>query len=163
MRSDEGQLFTPYNGTGGYVERLASIARAFAEVESGQLSKRQHDVLRALTDAGSDGATWRVVGAQLNLHHGQVSGALSNLHKGGGVFMLRRTVNRCHPYVAREFRYLYGRDEVWDSPATTRAGVRHNLLEQLLAECIATPGLTDAIKQLIAKVEQHDNAVTEKR
>lgn len=160
------QLFTPYNGTGGYVERPASIARAVQEVEDGTLSKRQQAVLQLLNNAGKNGSIWKGVGQQLNLHHGQASGVLSNLHKAGEVFMLRKKVQRCHPYVAKQFRHLYTDEQVFDTPATTRAGERHKLLEQLLEQCVEA-GKTGwgnyyctEISRTVDKVRAHDARTT---
>jgi hypothetical protein len=160
------QLFTPYNGTGGYVERPSSIARAVQEVDDGTLSRRQQAVLQLLNNAGKNGCIWKAVGQQLNLHHGQASGVLSNLHKAGEVFMLRKKVMRCHPYVAKQFRYLYTDEQVFDTPATTRAGERRELLEQLLAQCTEAGRtgwgnyhLTE-IARIVGKVNAHDARTT---
>lgn len=156
------QLFTPYNGTGGYVERPTSIARAVQEVEDGTLSKRQQAVLQLLDSAGKNGCIWQAVGQQLNLHHGQASGVLSNLHKAGEVFMLRKKVMRCHPYVAKQFRHYYTDEQVFDTPATTRAGERTALLNELYATCQTanqfgwSAGMQHAVTTIVDMIAAHD-------
>jgi len=68
----------------------------------------------------------------MNLHHGQVSGALSNLHKSGHVFMLHAQRNRCHPYCHAKHRVNYPPAARIDEPTQTKAGKRKDDLEQLL-------------------------------
>ena len=156
------QLFTPYNGTGGYVERPTSIARAVQEVEDGTLSKRQQAVLQLLDNAGKNGCIWQAVGQQLNLHHGQASGVLSNLHKAGEIFMLRKKVMRCHPYVAKQFRHYYTDEQVFDTPATTRAGERTALLNELYATCQTakdfgwSAGMQQSVTTIVDMIAAHD-------
>ena len=128
-------LSTPYNGTGGYVERPASRERAEQEAADGTLSARQTAVLAALHECGVGGATWREIGTRLGLHHGQVSGCLSNLHTAGKVTMLRRTANRCHIYVHADYKYAFGLDERWDQPARTKTGTNRERLEHLRHVC----------------------------
>lgn len=161
MKNDM-QLFTPYNGTGGYVERPASIDRAVREAKDGTLSKRQAQVLSQLELAGAQGATWKTLGQLLNLHHGQVSGALSNLHKAGAVFMLRAKQQRCHAYVLRRYRWAYTDEQVFDTPATTRAGERTALLNELYATCQAaievgwSAGMQQAVTTIVDMIAAHD-------
>ena len=156
------QLFTPYNGTGGYVERPASIERAVREAQDGTLSKRQSDIVQELDVAGVQGATWKTLGQILNLHHGQVSGALSNLHKAGEVFMLRAKQNRCHSYVLKRYRWAYTDEQVFDTPATTRAGERPALLNDLYATCQAakevgwSAGMQTAVTTIVDMIAVHD-------
>ena len=163
MTSDM-QLFTPYNGTGGYVERPASMERAVREAEDGTLSARQQAVVDALDATGVKGATWRTLGQLLNLHHGQVSGVLSNLHKAGEVFMLREQHNRCHPYVLRIYRNGYNDNEVWDKPVETRAGQRKALLDNLYATCASavevgwSASMQDAVSSCVDRLREHDRA-----
>lgn len=129
----EEQLFTPYNGTGGYVERVASRDRALNELETGLLSERQQRVLRELERIGREGATWVELGERLGLHHGQISGVLSNLHKKGLVFALTKTVNGCHPYIYFAYSDWYRDIERTDTPAETAAGRRKRALDEVLA------------------------------
>ena len=158
------QLFTPYNGTGGYVERPASMERAMREVMQGVLSARQQALLDALFDAGPTGATWRTLGQLLNLHHGQVSGVLSNLHKAGEVFMLREQQDRCHPYVFRSYRIAYDDGQVFDTPIETRSGQRKALLDDLYATCASavevgwSASMQDAVSSCVDRLREHDRA-----
>jgi hypothetical protein len=163
---DNKQPQLPYNGTGGYVNRPASKERAVREAKDGTLSARQQAVLQELLTAGPTGATWKSIGYALNLHHGQVSGALSNLHKAGLVFMLRVKRYKCHPYVAAQYRQNYTDAQVWDKPAQTRAGERRQLLEQLLAQCYDASVLgwsnyhCTEISRIVDRVIAHDGAAT---
>jgi hypothetical protein len=127
--------FTPYTGTGGHAGSEASRERAETEASDGTLADRQQRILAWLDSAGASGSTWVSVGQGLNLHHGQVSGALSNLHAGGFVFMLRKRHNRSHPYVHAKYRGFYQDSEVHDSPKTTKAGQRRDRLEDLVTAC----------------------------
>jgi hypothetical protein len=108
----------PYLGTEGYVTRQASILRAQRDVISGNAGERQIAILKHLSVL-PQGATWVEVGHALQLHHGQVSGALSVLHKAGKLFQLRDTRSRSHPYVHSNFRYKYTDSERFDTPTRT--------------------------------------------
>lgn len=129
---EQPDLFAEYNGTGGYVERPASKQRAQREARDGTLSKRQQSISVLLIDAGKDGMTWKQIAEQLGLHHGQASGALSNMHKAGVIFMLRQQRDRCHPYVHKAYVKWWDDSKRFDEPAKTRAGERNDLVEQLL-------------------------------
>jgi len=131
----EPQQFAVYNGTAGSVSRPASIARAQAEATDGTLSARQASILQMLQWAGGAGLTWKVLGRELDLHHGQISGALTNMHAAGVVFMLKESRDRCHPYVHSRYRSYFNDDEVYDRPAKTRSGQRRELLDGLLDAC----------------------------
>lgn len=127
--------FTAYGDTAGFVDRPASQLRAVNEIKDGSLSKRQQDILEQLDQAGVGGTTWQVLGQILNLHHGKISGALSNLHACRQVFMLRVTRDRCHPYIHIKYRGIYTDAEVYDLPARTKNTERLSLLEELLVAC----------------------------
>jgi hypothetical protein len=133
--------FLPYDGTGGHAGSEASRLRAEAEAEDGTLADRQALILDYLDRTGAGGATWATTGQALSLHHGQVSGALSNLHQAGAVFMLRKRSNRSHPYIHAKYRAFYTDAEVHDSPKTTKTGQRRVRLEELVAVC--REGLTE--------------------
>ena len=120
-----------YNGTAGAVNQPASQQRAKREASNGAATERARLILNVLAEL-PDGATWKQLGSVLMLHHGQVSGALSNLHKSGHVFMLHKQKDRCHLYVHAKFRVNYTTDERIDEPAQTKAGKRKDDLEQLL-------------------------------
>lgn len=122
----------PYNGSAGHVEREASIDRAVRERDSGIVSERAFLVLRELMRRGEIGATWQELGETLGLHHGQISGCLSVLHKAGRVFTTRAQRNRCHVYVLSVFRDRFDSDQRIDEPAVTKATARKQALEQVL-------------------------------
>lgn len=134
VSQDDLFTFDTYKGTAGYVERPASKERAIREKESGVLREQAKRVLELLDYAGQDGQTWRELGAALELHHGQISGLLSNMHNKGLVFSLVQTRDRCHPYVHTKYRDRYTDSQVYDSPARTSKGsTRQNLTDLLTA------------------------------
>ena len=124
-----------YNGTAGAVNQPASQQRAKREASNGAATERARLILNVLAEL-PDGATWKQLGSVLTLHHGQVSGALSNLHKSGHVFMLHKQKDRCHLYVHAKFRVNYTTDERIDEPAQTKAGKRNADFERLLQAII---------------------------
>jgi hypothetical protein len=130
--TDQLDLFIVYNETGGFVERPASVDRAMHEIATGKLSERQAQVLDLLDDAGFCGLTWNDCGTLLGLHHGQISGALSNLHGCGQVFALREVRDRSHPYVHIKYRDRWDADARYDEPVRTRNSRQRELQAQLL-------------------------------
>ena len=130
--TDQLDLFIVYNETGGFVERPASVDRAMREIASGKLSERQAQILDLLDDAGFCGLTWNDCGSLLGLHHGQISGALSNLHGCGQVFALREVRDRSHPYVHIKYRDRWDADARYDEPVRTRNSKERELQAQLL-------------------------------
>lgn len=114
-----------YNQTQGSVERPASQMR---------VTPRLQQVLLVVSDSEDRGCTWKQVAAELGLHHGQSSGALSNLHRMGLVFQLRETRDGCHPYVHAAYRGNYYDNERYDDPVQTRAGKERAALLALAAE-----------------------------
>jgi len=120
--SNENQIgfsFDTYNGTAGYVNRPASKERALRQKENGILSNQAKRVLDLLHYSGRDGMTWRELGDALDLHHGQISGLLSNMHQKGMVFSLVQIRDKCHPYMHKDYRSYYKDGEVYDAPART--------------------------------------------
>lgn len=93
----------PYGGqdrpNSGFSGSEASEQRARSEDASGVTSARQRAVLRRVEGAGFMGRTWREIGQELGLHHGQASASLSNLHKTGRIARLKMTRQRCSIYV----------------------------------------------------------------
>jgi hypothetical protein len=116
---DDDLPITPYRGTGGSVPRDTSVARADKEVKSGNLGDRQMKVLRILFRVSTTGATWSELGDELGLHHGQISGVLSNLHKEGRVFMLKETRLGSHPYCHVGIRGHFQADQIYEAPVKT--------------------------------------------
>lgn len=93
----------PYGGAtnpiSGFTGSSASAARARDEDRKGITGKRQRQVVAAVSMSGTWGMTWREVAYDLDLHHGQASAALSNMHKVGQLVRLAATRNRCSVYV----------------------------------------------------------------
>ena len=123
--------FNTYAGTSGYVNQPASIARAITEANNNTSTERARLVLSHLAYR-TEGMTWQQLAEAMNLHHGQISGALSNLHKSGHVFMLRQQRNRCHPYVHSIFKDHYTPEQRIDEPVKTKTTQRLQDLEELL-------------------------------
>lgn len=91
-----------YGGTEGSSGSDASHERAEREARDGTAGDRQQAILEYLDRQGEYGGTWREVGTALGLHHGQVTGSLSNMHKGGAVARLTARRDRCSVYVHPE-------------------------------------------------------------
>jgi predicted transcriptional regulator len=146
--------YNTYAGTSGYVNQPASLARATTEAASGVSTERAQRILNQLTDQPA-GMTWKQLSMRLNLHHGQISGALSNLHKSGHVFMLRQQRNKCHPYVHSIYRDQYTPEQRIDQPVKTKSNQRLTDLEELLDTLTTMIGfgrITDP--ELIAHINQ---------
>lgn len=124
----------PYAGKSGHVAQSeTSSARANSEDAEGITVQRQRDVLHFIETRGSRGATWREVAEHLNLHHGQASGALSTLHKGGAIFIHKpKKRDNCAVYIDASFRPFIRADERQDEPKQTRNTQETNALNGLL-------------------------------
>lgn len=92
----------PYNGSSGWSGTQTSKERAEEADSSGTTSKRQREVLAVVDVHGAYGVTVKDLRESLPLHHGQASGALSNLHKDGRIARLAETRDRCKVYVLPE-------------------------------------------------------------
>lgn len=122
-----------FDDTDGYVGRPASAERAIRERDDGTRNKRHKKIMKYLMLVGQKGATWRELSAVMNLHHGQISGALSNLHRQNEIFALRIQRDRCHPYVHSCYKTLFPDDQRFDESVRTASSLRNELIEQLLA------------------------------
>ena len=154
--TDEDAL--TYAGTAGAVNQPASQQRAKREASNGAVTERARLILRLL-EAKPEGMTWKELGSVLNLHHGQVSGALSNLHKTGHVFMLQAQRNKCHPYCHATWRVNYTTDQRIDEPAQTKAGKRNadfQRLLQLIETGVAMGRIKDSEVQRLANQLRND-------
>ena len=101
------------------------------EARDGTFTVRARRVLDALQSQPT-GMTWRELGSRLGLHHGQISGALSNLHRTGHVFMLTAKRDRCHPYVHVAFRSQFVAEDRIDHPSQTKAGRQKEIEREIL-------------------------------
>ena len=115
----------------GFVNRPASINRAMRESLDGTRSARHAKIMKHLDWHGLYGATWRQLGEELRLHHGQISGALSKLHQNGEVFALRQQRDKCHPYVHIKYRDFYDNEDVFDEPVKTTARLNTELIDEI--------------------------------
>lgn len=131
-REELGGLFAYADQTTGSVDRPASRERAHREANDGTAADRALQILNTLAHEPF-GLTWGEVADRLGLHHGQASGALSNLHKTGRVFMLRTKRGKAHPYVHSHFRDAYPETDRYDTPAQTHAGKVRELERQIAA------------------------------
>jgi len=134
LGDDKDSLWGFYNGTAGFVNRDSSRQRAEQEVASGALRLRQRQIL-AVLEPLVDGATYATVGGTLGLHHGQSSGALSNLHRAGLVFQLTELRDGCHPYVHYLHRQHHKLEDRIDDPTETLAGKQKRLHKDLWDAC----------------------------
>ena len=153
--SNDLPLFN-FDETDGYVQRPASKARAIEESKDGTRSARHKKVLKHLDLYGRNGATWKELGERLGLHHGQISGALSNMHKNGEVFALVKQRDRCHPYVHAKFREAFAPEERFDEPVKTAGTLRAEEIERLTAERDKWKTMYESLLQTVMQEEnQH--------
>lgn len=97
--------------TSGWSGSDTSRERAETADADGTTTERQQAILRYLQMMGTRGATWLEVAEHFDWHHGQASGALSNLHKVGLIARLRGgRRGGCAVYVLPE--HVAGRDVV---------------------------------------------------
>lgn len=128
--NEENKL--PYAGTAGFVSGSdTSRERAQKEAASGVATYRQKMVLQWL-DEHSEGMTWKELGTFMGLHHGQISGTLSVLHKIGKVAQLRSKRNNCHPYISMAFIGQYPLTDLILTPSETKSGKRRQALEKVI-------------------------------
>ena len=113
IRNVAGLPVAPYNGTGGWSGTDTSEARAQYMIESGELSNTQRGVVQHLSTAKAYGATWKEIRLPDTknggfMHHGSISGALSNLHKDGRISRLTSKREGCLVYVLND--WVQGRE-----------------------------------------------------
>jgi len=94
--------------TSGHNPAETSTSRALDEAADGTSSRRADEVAWLVHLEGPHGLTCSEVVARTNLHHGQASGALSNLHKAHRLERLVETRGRGHVYVSPGM--AHGRD-----------------------------------------------------
>jgi hypothetical protein len=93
-----------YAGTSGHSGTDTSRERAEREDNDGVTSQVQRKVLQSLKFRGVYGNTVAELRDTLWMHHhGQVSSALTNLHRAGRIARLSDKRNRCKVYVLPEF------------------------------------------------------------
>ena len=104
-RDAQGKIIPvlPYAGTSGWSGSDTSRERAEREDSDGTTTERQRLVLEYVGAGEHDGATVKELRTDFGWHHGQASGALSNLHKAGYLARLTERRERCAVYVLPEF------------------------------------------------------------
>lgn len=112
-----------YNGTQGSVN---------TETSRNRITPNLQTVLSYLEVNGFYGCTWKDIARGCDLHHGQASGALSNLHKLGLVFTVAgKRRERCQIYFHKDFIGQFEPLLVHHEPVTTKAGRTVKAGEQL--------------------------------
>jgi len=106
--------------------------RALSEDANGTTTLRRGDLLERLRMAGLAGKTWRELAADTGLHHGQVSGALSVMHKDGLIACLTTRRDRCHPYIHAQWIASHDPETVLLEPAQTLAGKRNTAIQDVI-------------------------------
>lgn len=130
---EDVNLFT-YANTLGSVNRETSKTRTTRE----EATKRAQHILDLLNPEATKGFTWKELAQITGLHHGQISGLLSNMHRAGLVAQLRAKRDGCHPYIHADYVAWCGDGEVFIEPVSTQAGrtrTRLNLLMDALEQC----------------------------
>lgn len=150
LTADKSELWTPYKSA---------------------IGERQRTVLQALMYEGKNGATYKQLGKNLELHHGQISGLLSDLHKLGLVFIVRKKKDNCYLYVSHLYRDSYDDADVIDTPPQYNVAERRKLLEELFIKCLEirannndfkTEAISDLLDQIIERSSPTDQVSAEK-
>lgn len=98
----------PYNGSSGYSGTDTSKDRADYLDKRGITKQRQFETMRLLAKSGANGLTCQELETITELHHGNASSVLSNLHKDGKIARLSLKRKRYKIYVLPE--YVIGRN-----------------------------------------------------
>lgn len=140
MGSLENENLFTYAGTSGVVNRQTSIDREEYERISGETKERARRFLNLIKNAEDHGLTWKELQIkyrnvyQVELHHGQISGLLTNLHRMGKVFIYSgKKRDNCYAYIHSEYKEYFPEDLRYDTPVQTKAGIRKAAFEELLA------------------------------
>ena len=99
MSIDIGYTTADGETTDGWSGSDASHERASIEALTGTAGRRRQEVWNYVRMSGLRGVTWAEVADAMNLHHGQATGALSNLHKAGKIVRLREKRGKSSIYV----------------------------------------------------------------
>lgn len=148
--TDDNLFSLPYDGHSGAVTASdTSLERALKEDADGTTAARCNLILTHL-QMRPNGLTWAELAALLNLHHGQVSGALSMMHKNGQVFALRVKRNRSHPYVHARYRSIHPSSDRFDEPVKTKARQEREAMQELVeaVDALLEQNTWDTIRRL---------------
>lgn len=95
---------TPYAGTSGWSGSTTSHDRAARRDGDGSTESLQRVLLAMVGSRGPRGVTVAEARRALpSVHHGSISGALSNLHKAERIACLTERRGSCHPYVLPQY------------------------------------------------------------
>lgn len=89
----------PYAGTSGWSGSETSKERAINFDQSGRTTVIQRTTLKAISQSGETGLTWKELSEITGWHHGIASGTLSVLNKTGELVRLKERRNRSSVYV----------------------------------------------------------------
>jgi hypothetical protein len=118
----------PYNGSSGWSGSDTSQKRAARDDSNGVTSQRQIDTMNLLETKADLGLTWDELAYHFGWHHGQASGALSNLHKTGHILRLVETRNKSHVYVLPEWRLFRDTQEFGRKQTNEIAKIDHTTM-----------------------------------
>ena len=83
------------------------------------------------------GLTWGEVQMKLpELHHGQISGSLSVLHKAGDLFQLKPKRGRSHPYVHHSYLFQWAEHLRLDTPSRIKRNVDKDRIAKAREEAL---------------------------
>jgi hypothetical protein len=123
----------PYaDGTSGQQGEASTAAEPSRRLQLGP-------ALAAVKRAGPKGITWTELAWLAHTHHGQASGALSNLHRSGLILRLAERRGRCGIYVTP--------DNVADRPTVPHRSNKRT------AQADALAGLRELVARLMAEVD----------
>lgn len=104
-------------------EQSASRERAIREHSDGTFKRRQDQVVDFAYRHGTIGITFKDCN-ELDMHHGESSGALSSLHKQGKLFRLTKYRKpgqpRCSVYIHPEYAGAFAEDEIARTPGESK-------------------------------------------
>jgi hypothetical protein len=123
------------------VQRQTSIDREEYQRTSGETKERAKRFLPILETSERLGATWKEMQRRyenaygVQLHHGQISGLLTNLHKAGKVFICSKMKREnCFVYLHCKYKDWFAEEDRFDTPVQTKAGIRRACLEEVVAQ-----------------------------
>lgn len=65
--------------------------------------RREQEIIDLLRSAGTTGMTWKEIAENLDIHHGQASGCLSQMHREGTIKCLKEYRLKCRIYVLPDY------------------------------------------------------------
>jgi len=147
-----------YDGTAGWQDTASqspSRENRIREASDGTLTKRLQDVVDLAYRAGTVGITFKDVdNSHLGTHHGQSSGALSNLHKQAQLFRLTEyTRNRCSVYIHPHHSSSFSEAEFDRLPSETKAQKRIRDMKKMMLQIAVLEEENDYLKRKIGSLQ----------